>query len=156
MKTFLRFPLKLYTLSVMLILLSASFIKRDDYKKKSADWQILHTTEQLDIKFRYGECQLSNGTNNENVYLQVTNKTKNTLEIEWDTEYWYNGKCNGCAGKNTENHKSIILNPMETREGTCSEKGTNALKIFSKMLGNGTKSELTDFYLRDIEIKISK
>jgi uncharacterized protein YcfL len=125
-------------------------------KKKSAEWQPLYSTDQITIRYRYSECKLANGSNNENVYLQVVNKTNEPLNIKWNTEYWYNGKCNGCESGNLENQQSIHLKPMETTEGTCSEKNSNSLRILSKMLGAGSKSELTDFNLKDIEIAIDK
>jgi uncharacterized protein YcfL len=156
MKTaIIKFRLKLYTLSASLILLSSSFvITENEPKKRSADWQLLYSTGQIDVRYRYSECSLANGSNNENVYLQIVNKTAGTIKVEWNTEYWYNGKCNGCESGNMENHKSVSLKPMETKEGTCSENCESPLRIFSKMLGSGTKSELTDFNLKDIEIKI--
>jgi uncharacterized protein YcfL len=152
----LKFRLKLYTLSVSLILLSSSFtINDNEPKKRSADWQLFYSNAQIDVRYRYSECNLANGSNNENVYLQIINKTENPINVEWNTEYWYNGKCNGCESGNMENHKSVSLKPMETKEGTCSENCENPLKIFSKMLGSGTRSELTDFNLKNIEIKIA-
>lgn len=153
MKTLLSNSLlKFCSISLGLILLNCSFVIQEGNKIKSNTWQPLNSNEFVEIKYKYQECNLpSNGTNNENVYLQIKNKTGQKIQLEWNTEYWYNGKCNGCEAGNTENHKIIILNPNETIEGSCSEKCDQSLMIFSTMLNFEIKSKLTDFNLRDIK-----
>lgn len=146
-----RFSLQLYTLCIVAILFCSSFTDGEQ-KIKSASWQILQTTDQIDIRYRYAECKLpSNGSYNENVYLQVVNKTNKPLTVEWDTEHWYDGKCIGC-GYNTENHKTIQLRPLETKEGTCAENSESSLRILSRMLTPGSTSTLTDFNLKNIKV----
>jgi hypothetical protein len=122
-------------------------------KKRSSEWQTLYSTTQLEIKYRYAECKLpSMGMHNENVYLQVVNKTNERIKVEWNVEYWYNEKCNGCNSVDNENYKSIVIKPNETLEGSCSEQCSKELVLFSKMLNSEAKSVLTDFNLRDLKV----
>jgi hypothetical protein len=145
--------LKIYTLSLAFLILNCSFVIHDGNKIKSNTWQLLQSNDQVEIKYRYTECKLpSYGSHYENVYLLITNKTDQKIQLEWNTEYWYNGKCNGCEPGRTENHKIIILNPNQTIEGSCSEQCNRALLIPSKMLHLETKTELTDFNLRDLKV----
>lgn len=133
-------------------ILSSSFTL-DENKIKSSSWQSYRSTDQIEINYRYADCNLpSSGTAYENVYLQIKNKTDKKIQIEWNGEHWYNGKCNGCEPGRTENHKTVILNPKETIEGSCTKECDHTLIITSKMLNRETKSELTDFNLRDITI----
>lgn len=126
-------------------------------KVKSSAWQLLASNEFIDINYKYGECNLpSQGTHDEFVYLQIKNKTNKELKIEWNTEYWYNGKCYGCEDGNMENHKTIHLIPNTTIEGICAEDVNPALVILSKMLNVKINNELTDFNLRDIKTTIVK
>lgn len=153
MNTSIASSLKIASFCIAVLFLCSSFTLKDETKIRSANWQILHSTSEIEICYRYEECKLpASGLNNENVYLKITNRTANTLKVEWATEYWYNNKCNGCEEGSQENNKSIILNPMEAKEGKCSENCESELKIFSKMLGKGTRSELTNFNLKNIKI----
>jgi hypothetical protein len=133
-------------------LLSCSFTN-DGNKIKSSAWQSFKSTDQFEINYRYAECNLpSSGTAYENVYLQIINKTDQKIQLEWNGEHWYNEKCNGCEPGRTENHKTVVLNPKETKEGSCTKDCDHSLIITSKMLNREIKSELTDFNLRDITI----
>ncbi len=126
-------------------------------KVKSPVWQVLLSNELIDINYKYGECIVpSQGTHDEFVYLQIKNKTNKELNIEWNTEYWYSGKCYGCEDGNTENHKTIHLIPNTTMEGICAKDVNPALVILSKMLNIETNTELTNFNLRDIKTTIVK
>lgn len=126
-------------------------------KVKSTVWQLLESNEFIDINYKYEECKIpSQGTHNENVYLQIKNKTGNAISVEWNTEYWYNDKCYGCETSNIENHKSIYLAPNTILEGVCTKDVNPALVIFSKMLNIETNSVLTNFNLRDIKITLTK
>lgn len=126
-------------------------------KVKSTVWQLLESNEFIDINYKYEECELlSQGTHDENVYLQIKNKTGSAITVEWNTEYWYNQKCYGCEGSNLENHKTIYLAPNTTIEGVCAKDVNPALVIFSKMLNVETNSVLTNFNLRNIKATINK
>lgn len=153
MKTIiLKLPLIFYTFCIALILLSSSF-STGEPKIRSGSWQSLYSNEQIEVKYRYAECKLpSMGLHNENVYLQVINKTNERIQVEWNVEYWYNGKCNGCTPGKTENYKIVVLKPNETLEGSCSEQCSKELVLFSKMLNYEAKSVLTDFNLRDLKV----
>jgi hypothetical protein len=132
--------------------LNSSFTP-DGKKIKSSSWQTFKSTDQFEINYRYADCTLpSNGTSYENIYLQFVNKTDQLIQIEWNGEHWYNGKCNGCEPGKTENHKTIVLNPNQTIEGSCTTSCDHALIITSKMLNRESRSELTDFNLRDITV----
>lgn len=153
MNTSIASYLKIVSFYIAVLLLCSSFTWKDETKIRSANWQILLSTSEIEICYRYEDCKLpASGLNNENVYLRVTNKTSTILKVEWAAEYWYNNKCSGCEEGNQENNKSITLNPMEAKEGKCSENCESELKIFSKMLGQGTRSELTNFNLKNIKI----
>jgi hypothetical protein len=125
---------------------------QDGNKIKSSTWQLLQNNDLIEINYRYADCELtSQGTHNENVYLQVKNKSDKKIQVEWITEYWYNEKCVGCMAGDIENHKTLILNPYETIEGSCDEKCNLSLKITSKMLNRESKSQLTDFNLKEVK-----
>jgi hypothetical protein len=138
---------------IVLCTITCSFTPSGGPKERSASWQTLHQTSEVEIRYRYEECKLTtNGTHNEIVYLQVRNRTNSTIHVEWNSELWYNGKCSGCEPGDTENSKSILLKPGEIKEGSCSAFCPSELRIFSKMLGSGSKSALTDFNLKDITV----
>jgi len=126
-------------------------------KVKSSVWKLLASNEFIDVNYKYEECTIpSQGTHDENVYLQIKNKTAQAITVEWNTEYWYNNKCYGCEDGNTENHKTIYLAPNATIEGVCAKNANPALVILSKMLNVKTGSELTNFNLRDIKTTVNK
>jgi len=156
MKTiFFSKTLKFYTILFASTMLNCSFITNDEHKVRSTSWQTLKEDDKIEIRYRYSDCDLpSNGTHNENVYLQITNKTNQKIQLEWNTEYWYNDKCIGCEKENMENHKTLLLKPNQTLEGSCSEKCDQSLMIFSKMLNFDIKSVLTDFNLRDLKTTV--
>ncbi len=134
---------------------TVSMQSSSETKVKSSVWQLLASNEFVDINYKYGECNLpSQGTHDEFVYLQIKNKTNKELKIEWNTEYWYNGKCYGCEDGNMENHKTIHLIPNITMEGICAEDVNPALVILSKMLNIKISTELTNFNLREIKTTV--
>jgi len=123
-------------------------------KVKSEQWQPLFSNGSVEISYRYTACDLAvDGTKNENMYLQVRNKTAGEISCQWDTEYWYNGKCNGCEAGNAENHNTLLLKPNETIQGSCSEKSNPSLMILSKFLNMESNTELTNFNLKNIQVK---
>jgi hypothetical protein len=149
----------LVVFTLMILILISVYAKAgvpiisDGNKIRSGTWQQLQNNDQITINYRYADCELpANGSHNENVYLQIINKTNEKIRIEWDGENWYNGKCNGCEPGRTENHRTVILQPKETIEGSCSTQCNPALMITSKMLKRESKSELTDFNLRDLSV----
>jgi hypothetical protein len=144
-------------LVVVLFLISYSTFYGQELKNlQTSTWEIITTPlETISVSYVTADCNLpSEGTHNENIYLKFTNNTPKTLKVEWNMEYWYNGKCNGCEKGNIENHKSITLNPNETMQGYCNVKSNPALAIFSKMLNIKIKSKLTNFKLRDLKISV--
>ncbi len=126
-------------------------------KTKSKNWTLLLNNEYVIVNYKYEECNLlSEGSYNENVYLQIVNKTSKEIKAQWNTEYWYNGKCNGCEIGNNENFKTVLLSPNQIVEGECSKECNQALMIFSEMLNFEIKSKLTNFNIRDLQITFVK
>ena len=130
---------------------SASMHTNTAAKIKSEQWQSLCGDGSIEISYKYVKCDLaSEGTSQENVYLQIQNKTDREVKLEWNTEYWYNGKCNGCESGNAENIKTIVLKPNESKEGYCAEGSDPSLKILSKMLNMNDNTELTNFNVSNV------
>lgn len=144
----------LYLFFIPGIIFYSALSTAQDLKVKSTEWLALNLLEYVDISYRYDECSLpSQGTEIEYVYLKFTNKTDQVVQIEWKTEVWYNGKCSGCKGGNTaENNCILLLKPLETKEGLCSELCDPKLRILSRILNFDLKKELTDFKLSNLKI----
>lgn len=127
-------------------------------KIHSSDWQGLLSNANIRMQYHYERCdQVKDGLHHENVYLQLVNITPVRLKVEWDMQYWYNGKCYNADGDNPEYHKTLILEPNQLLEGICSDKPIKELCIFSKMLDFDQGTELTNFNIKNLHISpISK
>jgi hypothetical protein len=151
-----QLPVKLLTLTMCAAaLICFPYRNYSQQKAKSAEWVSLIKTPEVEISYRYAECNMpATGMHQENVYLKVENKTSQSIRIEWRVEYWYNGKCLGCEGTQSEYVKNLNLKPTEVLSGECIEDPIPELRIFSRMLDRDAGSLLTNFEIRNLKTAI--
>jgi hypothetical protein len=139
-------------LNFVVIFLLANLNLNAQDSAKPLDWKSYYKDNKIEISYKYADCKLpSRGSNRENVYLKIANKTSDKIAVRWNTEYWYNEKCANCISKEGM-AKVLLLEAQEAKEGTCSEACAPELKIFSKMLDLPNQSILTDFKMKDITV----
>lgn len=124
-----------------------------DQKVKSREWQGLVDQSDYKIQYRYNICDLKeDGIVKEEVYLQVSNLTNDTLRVSWDLELFYGERCYNCQGENDELKISFVLQPNEIIEGSCGDENRYHLRLFSKFMNGEAESKLSDFNLRNLKI----
>lgn len=122
-------------------------------KVKSREWQDLVNQNDYKIQYRYNICDMKeDGIVKEEVYLQVSNLTDDTLRVSWDLELFYGERCYNCQGENDELKISFTLQPNEIIEGFCGDDNKYYLRLFSKFINGEAESKLSDFNLRNLKI----
>lgn len=139
--------LRLCSLAV-LILGFSSFTSHD------APWSEYFQNEQVKIEINAEACNNEQaGTYKNYVFLRITNKTSENIEVSFTKELWYDGVCSNCNGGD-EAKTNIILKANETVQGTC-DASTKELKMFQSMQ-NGSKKVLSKFELKDLTVSTLK
>lgn len=114
-----------------------------------------YSDDKINLSYRYHNCNdAENGIFKEYAFFTITNKTEESIRVSYKKELWYNNKCTTCNVEGKEHNYSIVLNPKESKTGSCATK-EKSLAIFSKML-NMKKSELSKFELTNISTTIIK
>ena len=75
------------------------------------------------------------------------------MEVSFNKELWYDQKCLNCGDTSPENSYSLALAPREKVQGACGEAKDKRLYIFIKSLNMGSKSVLTNYKLKNIQVK---
>lgn len=127
--------------------ISMSFVK--------AQWVEYYQNESIKIEYLKQECSdLKNGTSNLYVFLKITNKTSETIDV------YYNIFCNYQNGNksyktNGDKIKHTIRLPKgQSVEGNCETKQKN-LRVYAGSMKRGG-SALKEFEVTNIEIKRAK
>ena len=106
----------------------------------------------IEITASTEQCHdIKNGLHQEYKFLTIKNLTAQKVEVSYNKEMWYDGKCMNCNKTSEEYRFKVILEPNQSVSGNCGKKD-KALSIFSKML-DMKKSELTKFEIKNIEVK---
>ncbi len=121
---------------------------------QSDDWQVLTQKDGVEIKYKYSDCDLERGFDQEWVLLQFNNTTATKKTLIWDLELYFNNDCKTCGSD--EYHLVQELKPNESMEGICSVNTNTNLRIFSKFLNRENRTELTDFKLANLQVVSAK
>ncbi|MFT5336044.1 MAG: hypothetical protein ACI9YL_000031 [Luteibaculaceae bacterium] len=122
----------------LLVLFSASLlignIASAQTFAKTTEPTVLFEDQKVEVKYHYQNCEKPwNGTKDEMVYLDITNKTDKELTLTWINERYYGPQCYGCD-KNPEMLQTITLAPKETQSGGCSRIEKRALEVTAQKL----------------------
>ncbi len=132
---------------VMLLLTSGRTVSGEQMER------VVFENDQIKISSHVEECiRPQDGTDNFYVFLEVTNKSAKSLNVAYDKQLTYNGKCIGCDEANEELHVNLTVPAGSTLSGTCDPKDGKDLKIFHHMGGGFSKNVLDAFELNNITI----
>ncbi len=119
---------------------------------ENSEPQVIFKNNQIEITSMTEQCHdIQNGMHQEYEFLTIQNLTSDKLEVTYEKELWYNGKCISCSKPSDEYSFKLVLAPNQSLSGSCAKK-EKALSVFSKML-NMKKSELSKFEIKNIVIK---
>lgn len=145
--------LKHILIGVIVIAINCSYGVDYENNEKPTNWEVLKSNDYITISYKYSNCNISDNSNMENVYLQVKNKTDEEVFLQWNTEYWYNDHCIGCE-KETLNKHSIVLQPKEIVEGLNTEENNQSLVVFSKKSNYKINVNLVSFNLKNVKTSL--
>ena len=60
-------------------------------------WVTYISNENFEIEYQFIECDPAVGYDHEAIILRVTNKTVNTLDLNWYIDMYRDGTCTSCA-----------------------------------------------------------
>ncbi|MDA9564059.1 hypothetical protein N9R81_05245 [Flavobacteriales bacterium] len=101
-------------------------------QQRPSDWTLIQTLNDVEIHYKYAQCQPRIGYDQELVLLKFKNNSSTDEKIvTWELEAIRNGVCTTC-NKNNEYHMTLNLSPAQIKEGNCSIECDYRLKIFSK------------------------
>lgn len=117
-------------------------------------WKLYKEISGLQIFSKELSCHDDqNGIHQQFIILQFVNSTSEPMNISWQKETWYDGKCTTCGKQaSPENTYSLKLAPGESIEASCDKNSPAGLKIFSNFLNTVKGSYLTQFELKNISV----
>jgi len=125
----------------------------------AGNWQLYTELDGIRIEYKYADCDLERGYDQQWVLLKITNTTGNTKLVEWKNNLWYNDECKTCDVTSGEYHRTVSVGGGKTLEGTCSIYGNGSLNIFVKFSDsqyqNPNPEVLTKFELENLTITTS-
>ena len=94
-----------------------------------------------------------NGINADYIEIMLLNTTANKVQITWQNELWYDGKCHTCDQYNKNEFKhSVTLNGSESLEGDCQTMENQDLLIFINFNDKPDVRKLSDFELKYLKV----
>lgn len=121
------------------------------------EWTTFTSNDQILVEFKFADCEAEIGYDKELILLRFTNKTEETVEINWHEHLYYNGLCKTCDYPQEYTY-ILKLAPNQSVSGDCEMGSDHRLTIFSKF--NDSKytggSQLTDFDLNDLKVNSIK
>lgn len=109
-------------------------------------WKTVEVNSDFEIKVQKINCSKpTTGISKEYLFLELTNKRAESIELTYKVEKWYDGVCSNC-GENTDvSLFSVELSAGESVSGNCENYRNRNLAIFSKMTGKSKSRELTSY-----------
>ena len=111
---------------------------------------------QLRISAQLVDCSdRANGIYIQYQALQFENKTNNELKVDYYKEMWFNEQCFNCeeTESNQQYNYNITLQPLQVKKGSCEARKNRSMMVYSKHLDFESKSKLTGFNIRVLNIK---
>ena len=86
-----------------------------------SDWKLYKEISGLQIYSKEIGCHDNhNGIHEKYIVFQFINSTSEEMEITWEQELWYDGKCFTCNRPSSdENLYKVNIAPSESVEGNC-------------------------------------
>jgi len=120
------------------------------------NWQLYTELDGIRIEYKYFDCDLERGYDQQWILLKITNTSGFTKLVEWKSNLWYNNECKTCDVKGQEYQRTVSIDPGKTLEGTCSIYDNGSLTIFVKFIDsqyqNPNRQVLTKFELDNLSI----
>lgn len=146
-----------FFVAVLMILYVGTGFSQDVYPmiERSTDWVLYQKKDGVEQYYKFQECNIpEEGFYREYVLIKLVNTTDKVVRVEWDIVSWYGNKCANANVDNPEYHRSVILQPLQTVEGTCDLRFGKKLVIFSNFLNYKIDDYLTHFELRNFKVSI--
>ncbi|HIO73026.1 MAG TPA: hypothetical protein EYN38_07995 [Flavobacteriales bacterium] len=122
----------------------------------AGNWQLYAAIDGVRIEYKYADCDLEKGYNQQWVLLKITNTSASTKLVKWKNNLWYNNDCKTCHVKSQEYERAVAVNAGESLEGTCSIYSNGSLNVFVKFIDkqyqNTNRQVLTKFELDNLRI----
>lgn len=114
--------------------------------QENSNWNILQHTEQFEIAARKVNCtDASKGISKEYLFLKISNKTNETIALEYKLEKWYDGVCSNCDAGAENGLYKLEIEANKNMQATCENYRDRKLAVFSKMTGNTKARKLSNF-----------
>jgi len=85
------------------------------------------------------------------IALTITNTTNEIKTISYSFELYYDNNCATCG--HDEYLYSQTLQPLQTLQGICLDRNNMGLTIFDHMPAHLTKTTLTDFNIKNVNVQ---
>ncbi len=123
--------------------------------ERSTDWILYQESNGVQQYYKFTECNIpEEGFYREYVLIRLVNTTNSIKQVDWDIVKWYGEKCINPDGNIEEQHRSVLLQPNETLDGSCALDTDKTLKMFSKFLNYKFEDWiLSHFELRNFIVK---
>ncbi|PCJ82407.1 MAG: hypothetical protein COA57_13330 [Flavobacteriales bacterium] len=117
-------------------------------------WNLFASQNGVEIYYKYAQCDLEMGYDQEWVLLRFVNTAASTKTVKYHKIMEINGVCKTCNDPNGEYSMTVVLRANETIEGSCTVYDNAAHHIFSKMTtpNTGIEDKLTAFDLRNLTV----
>lgn len=120
------------------------------------NWKLYLNIDGIRIEYKYADCNLEKGYDQQWVLLKITNTTGNTKLVKWKSNLWYNNVCKTCHVTSGEYKRSVTVDAGESQEGTCSIYSNGSLNVFVKFIDEQYTSPnpqiLTKFELYNLTV----
>lgn len=148
---------RLYILLAFSLALSVMFSSAAIAQKETATelattpWKVLVQQDNVTVEYKFSDCDLERGMNQQLVLLKITNQNTARVTVEWDLELDYNNVCKTCGYD--EYHRTYELGPNSVMEGKCTFYDDDKLTIHSKFLVEEYAKEiLTNFKVANFKV----
>lgn len=140
--------------STFMLLMNVSFLIAQTTSEDISAWKAEKEISGLQIYTKEIGCHdTHNGIHEQYIVYQFINSTNETMEISWQNEFWYDGKCYTCdKPASPENTYKVILAPGETTEGSCDKTSISGLKVFEHFMYTSKGNKLTKQELKNLNI----
>lgn len=141
---------------LVFLILSVLFTSVSD----AGNWQLYADKDGVRIEYKYTDCDLEKGYDQQWILLKITNTSGDTKLVTWKSNLWYNNDCKTCHVQGQEYQRSVSIKAGETLEGTCSIYSNGSLNMFVKFIDkqyqNSNPQVLTKFELGNLTITTAK
>ncbi|MBI2257788.1 MAG: hypothetical protein HYU67_02700 [Flavobacteriia bacterium] len=125
-------------------------------KLDSKEWINCYSGNNLDIYYKNILCNDTvNAVNKEEIVFLFKNKSENKIEVSWEVELNYGGRCINCNSENNELKFKLNIEPRDFKIGNCNDDGLSGLAFFYKFVDQNLPNlKMDDFNLKNINILI--